>query len=249
MDRPENCLQAFIKKWRKPKYAAVIAIAVNGVLLGTITIIIIIKVTKNHGNTSGEQPVAEQDIESHVKQTLEAVSNSQESDIYERQASLHSAYEGNGTNLQKPAAHLVISTVISPSNEEVTLRWNPNSGLSHVGRSIEYRDGVVIVREKGYFFIYSTILYHGNGTQELDYGRIIHAVVKQKASELEEAPTPLMRNLQSTPSIRRGRLAYTTSSLGATFYLEANTRVKVTSSVPDNIDTSPYDTYFGLFLV
>ncbi|XP_048242845.1 lymphotoxin-alpha-like isoform X1 [Haliotis rufescens] len=153
-------------------------------------------------------------------------------------------------NQGKAAAHVFINSSSSyTGDDESTLTWRQDMDAAFVSDKISYKDGGLTVKEGGYYYIYSQIVYSGSGTQELDYGRIIHAVVKQKASELEEAPTPLMRNLQSTPSIRRGRPAYTTSSLGATFYLEAHTRVKVMSSVPGNIIYSPCSSYFGLYLV
>ncbi|XP_046336851.1 tumor necrosis factor ligand superfamily member 14-like [Haliotis rufescens] len=154
------------------------------------------------------------------------------------------------SNLDKAAVHLLIDPVFNYTDAVPTLRLRHHLNVTFISDTITYIDGALTVKTGGYYFIYSQVLFSGNGTQELDYGRIIHAVVKQKASELEEAPTPLMRNLQSTPSIRRGRLAYTTSSLGATFYLEANTRVKVMSSVPGNIHVgAPHSNYFGMFLI
>ncbi|XP_071116425.1 tumor necrosis factor-like [Haliotis cracherodii] len=226
------------------KLAGIVVLVIN------VTLLIAIAGTLFSHSSDPTLTVATGVLTSAVNVTLEkSARNSDESGILERQISLYNSYERDGSNLQKPSAHLVISPVIVPNRDMVTLQWNSNSNMAHMTEAIELDGGAITVRRKGYYYIYSTILYHGNGTQELDYGRIIHAVMKQKASELEEAPTPLMRNLQSTPSIRRGRLAYTTSSLGATFYLEANTRVKVISSVPDNINNSPHNTYFGLFLV
>ncbi|XP_046543581.1 tumor necrosis factor ligand superfamily member 15-like isoform X2 [Haliotis rubra] len=165
--------------------------------------------------------------------------------------SVASTYQTSG-NSGKASAHVTLnSTVPRPHDGDVQiLSWRHDIDAAFLNEGITCQDGGLTVWKGGYYYVYSQIVYSGNGTQELDYGRILHTVVKQKTSELAEAPTPLMRNLQSTPSIRRGRTAYTTSSLGATFYLEPNTRVMVKSSVPGNIDVStPHSTYFGMFLI
>ncbi|XP_067669852.1 tumor necrosis factor-like isoform X1 [Haliotis asinina] len=160
-------------------------------------------------------------------------------------------YQTSG-NLEKPAAHVILNAT-GPRRHGggmQILSWRRDMDAAFRNDEITCQDDGLTVRRGGYYYVYSQIVYSGNGTQELDYGRILHTVVKQKTSKMKEAPTPLMRNLQSTPSIRRGRPAYTTSSLGATFYLEPNTRVKVKSSVPGNIDvTTPHSTYFGMFLI
>ncbi|XP_071116467.1 tumor necrosis factor ligand superfamily member 14-like [Haliotis cracherodii] len=134
----------------------------------------------------------------------------------------------------------------SRGDDESTLTWRQDMDAAFVSDKISYKDGGLTVKEGGYYYIYSQIVYSGNGSREFASGWIRHALVKQTASELEDTT----RNLQSTPSIRRGRPAYTTSSLGATFYLEANTRVKVRLSVPGNIHVrAPHSNYFGMFLI
>ncbi|XP_046336850.2 lymphotoxin-alpha-like [Haliotis rufescens] len=219
-----------------PKYAALAAMVTN------VSLILILIICTSHSWT-GDQGLAVQSVVDEA--VTQCVRSTNSSTDFQGIQSFLSYLEMNSS---KPAAHLAINRTHQYTDAYVTLHWKNTTGSTCLENGMTYQDGAIIVPQGGYYFTYSQIVYSGSGTQELDYGRIIHAVVKQKASELEEAPTPLMRNLQSTPSIRRGRPAYTTSSLGATFYLEANTRVKVMSSVPRNIDLSPHGGSFGIFL-
>ncbi|XP_046546969.1 tumor necrosis factor-like isoform X1 [Haliotis rubra] len=156
-----------------------------------------------------------------------------------------------GRQFMEAAAHLVIDPRAKYTAAVSVLNWREDSNSTFVGDNIEHDAGSLTVKDGGYYFIYSQILYRGEGTRELEYGRVLHIVLKQRMSELSESPTPLMRNLISTPSIRRGHLTYASSVLGATFYLDPNTRLTVNSSVPGNIDAtgSPHSNVFGLFLV
>ncbi|XP_071116469.1 tumor necrosis factor ligand superfamily member 15-like [Haliotis cracherodii] len=230
-------------------------LGVIGVTLVAVNVILLVALTgvgiHRHTDRQGSRDF----IPLHGLNTSEFIDSTVTSSIEETSRvenlcrSVAHIYNTTG-NQGKAAAHVFINISPSYTGDVPTLTWRQDIDAAFVSDKISYKDSGLTVKEGGYYYIYSQIVYSGNGTQELDYGRIIHAVVKQKASELEEAPTPLMRNLQSTPSIRRGRPAYTTSSLGATFYLEANTRVKVMSSVPGNIHVgAPQSNYFGMFLI
>ncbi|XP_071116465.1 tumor necrosis factor ligand superfamily member 15-like [Haliotis cracherodii] len=227
----------------KPVIVAVSLVVMNAILLVILITMSTYKLTSSSTDRRSSLNVSAV----HGLLVNDASAESQRVEALSR--NIASIYNNRG-NLDKAAAHIIIDPGAKYTGDVPTLSWRQGLDATFVSEKMSYTDGGLTVTHGGYYFIYSQIVYSGNGTQELDYGRIIHAVVKQKASELEEAPTPLMRNLQSTPSIRRGRPAYTTSSLGATFYLEANTRVKVISSVPGNIHVgAPQSNYFGMFLI
>ncbi|XP_046336837.2 lymphotoxin-alpha-like [Haliotis rufescens] len=228
----------------KPVIVAVSLVVLNAILLVILVTMATYKLT---GNSTDRSRCSLNVSAVHGLMVNDASAESQRVEALSR--NIANIYNDRG-NVDKAAAHIIIDPGAKYTGDVPTLSWRQDLDATFVSEKMSYTDGGLTVTHGGYYFIYSQIVYSGSGTQELDYGRIIHAVVKQKASELEEAPTPLMRNLQSTPSIRRGRPAYTTSSLGATFYLEANTRVKVMSSVPGNIHVgAPQSNYFGMFLI
>ncbi|XP_067669854.1 tumor necrosis factor ligand superfamily member 15-like isoform X3 [Haliotis asinina] len=228
----------------RPEMAAVTLVALNFILLVTAVAMATYKLNNSSTERSGIC-VNVSGVSRLMGRGMSAGSQRVE-DVSRNIVSITNT-RGNG---DKPAAHIIINSEAIYTDDVPTLMWSRDPNITFLSQKMSYTDGVLTVNQGGYYYVYSQIVYSGNGTQELDYGRILHTVVKQKTSDMKEAPTPLMRNLQSTPSIRRGRPAYTTSSLGGTFYLEANTRVKVKSSVPGNIDvTTPHSTYFGMFLI
>ncbi|XP_046543587.1 tumor necrosis factor-like isoform X2 [Haliotis rubra] len=242
--RPRRRVQHYMTMTiTRPEMAAVTLVALNFILLLTVVTMATYKL-----NSSTER--SKRSVNASAVRGLMVHDMSAECWRVEDLSRNIASITNTRGNRDKPAAHIIINTGALYTEDVATLSWSRDLEITFLSEKMSYTDGVLTVKQGGYYYVYSQIVYSGNGTQELDYGRILHTVVKQKTSELAEAPTPLMRNLQSTPSIRRGRPAYTTSSLGATFYLEPNTRVMVKSSVPGNIDfTTPHSTYFGMFLI
>ncbi|XP_046358718.2 tumor necrosis factor ligand superfamily member 15-like isoform X1 [Haliotis rufescens] len=224
------------------------ALGVTNVCLLSAAVAILVFYTRTGRNISTRTPSDVIDAQLHAL-FVETDSGS----IYPRGLAASPDVEGS---LGEAAAHLVIDprtnyTVPGPTDTDPVLNWRDDINNTFVGNNVGHDDGSLTVTHGGYYFIYSQILYRGEGVRELACGRVLHTVLKQRMAELGEAPTPLLRNLLSTPSIRRGHLTYLSSTLGATFYLDPHTRLTVQSSVPGNIDTwgSPLSNVFGLFLV
>ncbi|XP_067685820.1 tumor necrosis factor-like [Haliotis asinina] len=222
--------------------AAKLLVAVNIILV--VAVVIAMTLYKQTGSTSYTDTSS-----SVIDAQLAALSTRTDSGItYPRDWAV---FQEVDSSLWKSAAHLVIDPRANYTGTVPILNWREGSNCTYVGKSIERDAGSLTVTDSGYYFIYSQILYRGEGTRELDYGRVLHIVLKQRVTERPESPTILMRNLISTPSIRRGHMTYASSVLGATFFLEPHTRLSVQSSIPANIDASgsPHSNVFGLFLV
>ncbi|XP_041356436.1 uncharacterized protein LOC121373748 isoform X1 [Gigantopelta aegis] len=152
---------------------------------------------------------------------------------------------------QKPASHLQMDP--NAQYDKVanlsTLRWKSNGKRSFVKNGLTVVEGGIKVAKEGNYFIYSNVVFYGNGTQPS--GFLLHFLYKSVPTTIKPIVPELSSNRQWMCEIRRGKPAFATSYIGAVYHLETGATVMVmvkTSSV-DRLVKQPQSTYFGIYMI
>ncbi|XP_041350236.1 lymphotoxin-alpha-like [Gigantopelta aegis] len=152
---------------------------------------------------------------------------------------------------QKPAAHLQMDPdAVYDKDEHISaLRWKTNGKRSFVKDGLTVVEEGIRVEKEGNYFIYSNVVFYGNQTKELDFARLCHYLDKLVPTTRRSKFQQLSSNPQSTCKVRRGKLAFAPSYIGAVYHLEAGATVMVRTSSVDRLVKQPQSTYFGIYMI
>ena len=136
-------------------------------------------------------------------------------------------------------------SLCSLENSISAIQWTSNGTRSFTRTGVSIvQDGIKVVNS-GSYFVYSSVMYYGNGTHPLDYYTLCHCLYKKGKSDTIQ----LASNSLSMRRIQRGKPCYETSYVGAVYYMEAGSTITVTTSLVANVVRDPQMTYFGLYMI
>ncbi|XP_017260574.1 lymphotoxin-alpha-like [Kryptolebias marmoratus] len=198
-------------------------------LLGVVAVLVTVGLGKPwHASLENRQPNHKTDIlQSDVdgKQQVETPANK------ELKASKH------------PRALLTVSQNHNHSGKY--LQWESKLGKAHCGGGFIYSDGDLVVPRTGYYRVYVQIAYES--VAELCHHNVMlltHSVLYYSDSYPENVVL-----LSSVDTVRCNETWKKSLYTSAVFHLEANGRLRVTSSQPNHIMKNEQDVFFGADLL
>uniref|UniRef100_A0A3Q2ZN39 THD domain-containing protein n=1 Tax=Kryptolebias marmoratus TaxID=37003 RepID=A0A3Q2ZN39_KRYMA len=125
------------------------------------------------------------------------------------------------------------------------LQWESKLGKAHCGGGFIYSDGDLVVPRTGYYRVYVQIAYES--VAELCHHNVMlltHSVLYYSDSYPENVVL-----LSSVDTVRCNETWKKSLYTSAVFHLEANGRLRVTSSQPNHIMKNEQDVFFGADLL
>ncbi|XP_015204373.1 tumor necrosis factor ligand superfamily member 14-like [Lepisosteus oculatus] len=157
---------------------------------------------------------------------------------------IHEEIKHMHRDLTKPSAH-VTGCKFNTSNDG-KLSWEPQNGDAYT-YEMDYKDGALVIKKEGYYFIYSKIIYGERDCKTGHLETFKHTVFKITQTVSREVE--LMSSVRSyCKNDKEGELV--NSFLGGIYYLLKGNQIFVTVTETKNIlvQTSA-ENVFGAFLM
>ncbi|XP_037536692.1 lymphotoxin-alpha-like [Nematolebias whitei] len=144
---------------------------------------------------------------------------------------------------KKPGARLTASNISNPHGKY--LLWESKEGNVHCNGGFLYSDGDLVVPRQGYYRVYVQMTFEGEAEScKSDVLLLTYSVFCYHDSYQRDLM--LLTAVDTTTCPKNWKKSLYSSSV---FFLEANSRLRVTSSLSNHVLKNEYETFFGADLL